>query len=108
MLSNDRGVALGIILITSVVFGIAAFGLLTLALSRARVGGFLGQERIRAQYAAEAGLVKVMSRLWQNPAEPGPWSYPLDTDNNGLNDTTVNVTRTPSGSLSTLAAKVTW
>ena len=110
---GERGVVLGIAIITSVIFGIAAFGLLSMAVNQAAQTNFIGEDRIRDRYVAESGLVNVMQRLWTFPAECGPWSYPLDTDDNGVNDATVTVTAincppAPAGSLTTLQAKVTF
>ena len=109
---GERGVVLGIVLITSVIFGIAAFGLLSLALGQAWQATAVSEDRIRARYAAETGLVKVMQRLWASSAECGPWSYSLDTDDDGTNDTTATVTATncprAPGTLSTLKATVTF
>ena len=112
-MKNERGVVLGLVIITSVIFGIAAFGILMLAMSRLRVGNVLGEGRLRAQYAAEAGLVMAMQKMWDpaNCAALGS-PYNLDTNNDGTNDTTVTVTVTPcpiaSGVPSKLQAKVTF
>ena len=106
--SNERGVALAIVLVMTVVFGITAFGLLYMAVNRAQQSQFMGEDRLRAKYAAEAGLVKVMSRLFESPGDPGPWVYPFDSDNDGANDMTINVTRTNAGSFAKLQSKVSW
>ena len=117
---SERGVVLGLIIITSVIFGIAAFGILMLAMSRLRQGNFLGENRLRAEYAAEAGLVMAMQELWRDqtdcafgPANNGV--YQLDTDNNpttgpGGSETTVTVTTTgcPPTPGTKLQAKVTF
>ena len=103
--TGERGVVLGIILITSVIFGIAAFRLLSFAVNHAAQTNFIGEDRLRARYAAEAGLVTVMSRLWWTPAAAGPWAIPIDTDNDGINDMTVNVSWAGPAKLQ---AKVNW
>jgi hypothetical protein len=107
MMRNERGVVLGLIIITSVIFGIAAFGILLLAMSRLRQSKYLGEDRLRAGYAAEAGLVMAMQELWVDPADCAFGPYTI-TD--GTNNTTVTVTATPcpGGAASKLQAKVTW
>ncbi len=108
---GERGVVLGMVLITSIIFGIAAFGLLSLAMNPGQAI-FAGEGRTRARYAAEAGLVFAMQRLWVNPTNCATLSPPpLDTDDNGIPDTTVTVTAVPCpgpGVVSTLQAKVTF
>lgn len=112
-LSGERGVVLGIVIITAIIFGIAAFGLLSMAVNQARQATFVSQDRARARYAAESGLVMAMQELWvdQNDCVFGP--YNLDTNGDGANETTVTVTRSgicppPPNTLSTLQAKVTF
>ena len=63
MISNQRGMALGMAVLVAVCFSIAAFTALVLALSRAKQKDFY-KRRARAQYVAEAGLVWAMERLW--------------------------------------------
>ena len=117
MLGDERGVVLGLVIVTSIIFGIAAFGLLIFAMSRLRVSNYLGADRFRAGYAAEAGLVKAMQELWRDPNDCafGPANngvYTLDTYNDGdpSNDTTVTVTTTgcPPAPGTKLQAKVTF
>ena len=111
MLGDERGVVLGLVIITSIIFGIAAFGLLIFAMSRLRVSGYLGPERLRAGYAAEAGVVMAMQELWANPADCAFGPYNLDTNGDGSLETTVTVTAVPCpgpGALSKLQAKVTF
>ena len=112
--TGERGVVLGVVIITSVIFGIAAFGLLSFAMNQAAQTSFVSEKRTRARYAAESGLVYAMEQLWVNPNDctlgpPGP----LDTDNDGTPDATVTVTRpgpcpAPSGAVFTLQAQVTF
>ena len=64
MRRNERGIALGIVILTSVVFAVAAFAVLTMALSRMQVSRATGASRLRSTYAAEAGLVWAMQQLW--------------------------------------------
>ena len=113
-MDNERGIALGLVLIATVIFGIAAFGLLFMAMSQSQQQSFLSEDRLRARYAAEAGLVMAMQEMWQNDCVFGAaGNYLLDTDNDGTNETTVTVTMTPAcppaaATPSKLQAKVTW
>jgi Tfp pilus assembly protein PilX len=94
LVRDKRGVVLGLIIITSVIFGIAAFGILMLAMSRMRQSNYLGEDRLRAQYAAEAGIVKAMQELWRDSTDCafGPASDGVYTITDGTNTTTVTVT----------------
>ena len=106
---GERGIVLGIVLITSIIFGIVAFGLLSLATNQSRQGSFISEERVRARYAAEAGLVYAMQRLWVNPDECAAAALsppPFDTGDGIV--MTIVVTRTPCASNSTLSSKVTF
>ena len=108
---HRRGIALVVVLLTAVVFSIAAFGVLTVAVSRARQIDYLGEDRIRYRAAAEAGLVWAMQRLWVTPGWCGaPPFPPLDTDGDGIPETVVSITVAPCGPnvQHTLDAKVTW
>ena len=99
MRHDERGMALGIVLMTSIVFAIAAYGVLTMAVSRAQQEDFFGDRRIRAHMAAEAGLVWAMQKLWADSNEcaafAGPNDFIIDTydDADPLNDTTVDIIR---------------
>ena len=113
---TETGLALGMVLASTVVFAIAAYGVMTMAVSRFQQDRFLGADRIRAQQAAEAGLVWAMQKLWVNPAEcfTGATDFPIDTDGVGGPDATVDIIRTnlaggpcpPANPLSRLRAKV--
>ena len=46
---GERGVVLGMVLITSVIFGIAAFGLLSLAMNQAGQANFVSEDRTPAR-----------------------------------------------------------
>ena len=107
----ERGVVLGMVLITSVIFGIAAFGLLFLAMSQSTQTVVVSESRTRARYAAESGLVMAMQELWANPLDCAFGPYNLDTNNDGINETTVTVAAVPCpapGIMSTLQATVTF
>ena len=95
---DERGFALGVVIITAVIFSVAAFAILMMGITRARIGR-LDQERARAYYAAEAGVVWAMQKLWVDPrfdSSPG-WAGPpndpawMDTNADGINDTKVDI-----------------
>ncbi len=86
MRKNERGIALGIVILTAVVFAVAAFAVLTMALSRMQVSSTVGARRLKATYAAEAGLVWAMQQLWENPttwSAAGGTVLPFDIDGDG-------------------------
>jgi len=109
----ERGAALGIVILSSIVFSVAAFAVLNMSMSRAQTAAF-EEGRLRARYAAEAGLVKAMQLLWNGTMPPGmcgpgvTWSY--DTDNDGTFETPVLVTASVCSVIlpNTLTAKVTF
>lgn len=84
MKHDERGVALGIVILSAIVFSVAAFAVLTMSLSRAQTAE-LTEDRLRARYAAEAALVWAMQRLWVDQT----WSsglgidLPFDIDGDG-------------------------
>ena len=122
MRHDERGMALGIVLMASIVFSIAAYGVLTMAVSRAQQEDFLGDRRIRAHMAAEAGLVYAMQKLWADPNYPNPCcgggcsgstktdTWPLDTDGVGGTDTTIDISvaNCGAGNTHTLSAQVVY
>lgn len=98
MRGNAHGVAMGLVLVSALVFAIAAFGAMTMAMSRLQQEQFLGEDRMRASYAAEAGLVWAMQRLWESPTECFGASpdFSIDTDGSGpLPPMGVDITATP-------------
>jgi len=94
MRDQRRGIALGLVVITAFIFAIAAFAVLTMAISSAQRSGE-SEDRLRAQFAAEAGLVWAMQKLFVDAADPsfcgGGVNMPFDTDGDGTNETTVNI-----------------
>ena len=121
-LRHNRGSALGMVIITGVVFAIAAFSVLTMSFSGASHPAGTPQS-FQARYAAEAGLVWAYERLWLDPNYPasscvtGPCTaactdtIPIDTDGNGpLPATNVNITVTNCGPNNThqVSARVTY
>lgn len=118
MRANERGMALGIVIFSAIVFSVASFAVLNVAMSRAQTSTFQ-EGRVRARYAAEAGLVWARERLWADPGFPnfcipGGFSLPFDSDGNGVIDAPydfVIITATdcsPTRSPRTLQAKVTF
>ena len=69
MSNNERGVALGMVIVMALIFAVAAFGVMTLSVSRNQTSSRQAY-RLRAQYAAEAGLVQATQRLWRDPTYP--------------------------------------
>jgi hypothetical protein len=71
-MSHQRGIgALGILIGTAIVFAVAAFAILVMALSAAQQSKEVHEDRLRALYAAEGGLVWAMQQLWANPGWSG-------------------------------------
>ncbi|MDP3722143.1 MAG: hypothetical protein Q8R91_01430 [Candidatus Omnitrophota bacterium] len=64
---NERGVVLGVVILSSIAFSVAAFAMLTMAMS----GHFRSEQhhrkRLEARYAAEAGVVWAMQQIWTDP-----------------------------------------
>ena len=128
---NERGVALGAVIMTAVVFSVAAVAALTMVLSRANLLKFADESRLRARFAAEAGLVWAAQQLFEDPdiltdaskcftgnSNPDFCDPPavdadfcVDTDGNGKPETKVDIVANPcpvSGTVeTTLKAKVT-
>jgi hypothetical protein len=81
-MGNDRGMVLGVVILTAVVFAIVAFGALTVALGGGQRAKQFHHERLRARYAAEAGVVWAMQQLWADPSwfseAGGPPDFRLD------------------------------
>ena len=95
-LRQNRGSALGMVIITGVVFAIAAFAMLTMSFSGASHPAGTPQS-FRARYAAEAGLVRASEQLWINSAYCGetwaaaqsqlPYAVVITVTNCGANNT---------------------
>ncbi len=72
---NQRGFVLASVVVLSVVIAAAAFAILVIATSKARLESHLLM-RTQARLAAEAAVQDMYARLWVNPAlAPGP--YPV-------------------------------
>ena len=92
---DQRGAALGIVIVTALICGVAAYTVLFMASSATRRGRMF-HARTRAHYLAEAGLVVAMQRLWVNPDYCSGTEF-VDTDGDGTGDTPVTVTVTNCG-----------
>ena len=113
-------IALSIVTVMAFMFATTAFAVLFMGIGRARRIAI--KDSSRARYAAEAALVYVMQKLWANPNYPSACckvgcngttktdTLALDTDANGTNETTVNLTVTNcgEGNEHALSAKVTY
>jgi hypothetical protein len=82
---RKRGIALAAVIGSALVFSVAAYAVLYASLGfRQRVD--FSKRNIRARYAAEAGMVWAMQRLWDNPAwtsSAGTIDLPFDVDQDG-------------------------
>lgn len=108
--TNRRGIALGVVILTSVVFSIAAYAILFMMMGLKQRNSFY-ERNLRVRYATESGLVWAQQRLWANPAEcfGGNPDFTIDDDANPLTAAIgVDIIRTPCGGDSTLQAKVTY
>lgn len=118
---NQRGMALGVVILSALVFSAAAFGMMTMSMGRVQSSN-QDAKRLRAQYAAEAGMVLAMERVRVN-IEGGPVYPPgcpvggtgteevwLDTDDDGTSETkvTITVTNCGTGASQQLSAKVSY
>lgn len=81
--SNERGIALGVVIMMSLVFGAVAMGALMLSGSRSQTSS-LQTHRLKAQYAAEAGLVWAMQQLFATPNKEFPAGGQPDLTVNGI------------------------
>ena len=93
MRRHERGLALGIVIISAVLFAILAYAVLEMSVNKSQLSGY-EEKRIRARYAAEAGLVQAYEKLWANPAycpPPGGENVLFDSDGDGTPDQTINI-----------------
>lgn len=107
---DERGLALGVVLIMTILFSVAAYGIVAFTQGGVQRSA-VNVDRLRARYAAEAGLVYASQRLWIDPNYPAACcapaggcqgatqtdTRPLDTDGNGTNETNVLITVTNCG-----------
>ena len=83
----ERGIVLGLVIVTAIIFSIAAYAMLMVAMNQRQRAKEFDVDRLRARYAAEAGLVWAQERLWADPNFCG--GVPSFSPINGL---TVTVT----------------
>ena len=107
-MSDQRGAALWIVIVTAFMCAVAAYSILFMASSEARRARYF-RDRTGARYLAETGLVIAMQQLWADPAYCGG-SELVDTDGNGAGDQPVVVTVTNCGAnnVHQLQTKVTF
>ena len=75
VIRHERGAVLTVVIVMAIVCSMLAWGVLYAAIANARRAQF-HREWMPARYAAEAGLVWAMQRLWADPA----WSAPGGQD----------------------------
>ena len=66
MRMNQRGAALGLVMVMAIVIATAIYGLLMMATSHARQAAF-SSAALRARYASDAGMVWAYERLREDP-----------------------------------------
>ena len=67
MRNNERGAAVLILLVIgAIVFAVMAYAVLAMSVSKKDLSHY-EEDRMRARYAAEAGMVWAYQRLWADP-----------------------------------------
>jgi Tfp pilus assembly protein PilX len=95
---TQRGAVLGIVVLSSIVFSVAAFAVLQTVMARAQIIHHR-QETQHARFAAEAGLVWAMQKLWAGATASPPIAecfgstadVSIDTDGDGTPETPVDI-----------------
>ncbi len=124
---REQGFVLTAVAVSAFIFSALAFSTLMVALSHRRLSSTSNEGRLRAYYAAEAGLVWAQQRLWKDPnyplssciTTPCPSScagsgaadtLSLDTNGDAVRETTVAITVTNCGAGNShqVKAKVTY
>ena len=118
-LTRRRGVALVTVIIAAMVFSVAAYAVLFMSMSMSNRQSF-SEKNVRARYAAEAGIVWAMQKMWTNPPTtaancfPGTNDVPnFDDDSNpSTPDVAIDIVAKPcplsAGERMRLQAKVTF
>ncbi|MBI4354386.1 MAG: hypothetical protein HY595_04035 [Candidatus Omnitrophica bacterium] len=75
-MSRQRGLVLGLVVVTAVVFAAISYAALFWALHLARLSGAVDVRLLQARFAAEGGIAWAMQQLAYNPA----WSSGVGTD----------------------------
>ena len=109
---QESGFALVAVIVTALIASVASFGALLLAMSHAQTGA-AQVDRLRAQYAAEAGLVWAQQHLWADPDYPNctvPGATMIrNNEKIGLaRPVTITVTNCGAGNAHRLQAKVSY
>ena len=94
---NERGAVIWVSIVTAMIFGIAAYAALYLAMSQARRSAVFAQQP-GARYLTEAAQMVTRARLWDDPTlclSAAPVS--IDTNGDSIGDTNVEVTITNCG-----------
>lgn len=117
-MGNERGLILGVMVISAFVFSVAALAALTVAFGQSQQAKEFHEDRLSARYAAEAGVVWAMQRLWANPDYPDATctppcapclapgidatdTLPFDTNGDAVPDTDIEITVTNCGAKNT-------
>ena len=101
--STERGAILPIVLGTALLCAIAAYAVLIIVAAQGRHAQFY-RGRLRARYAAEAGMVWAKERLWLNPTYCGnPAPPPIE----GM-VVSITISDCTAGSNKTIAARATY
>jgi len=109
---DERGAALGLVIVSALVCSIASYYILRLAVSQSMGANFF-QGRIQSRYLAEAALVIATQKLSTDPTWCGG-PVQIDTNGNGALDAdepTVQVTVSPpcvAGAQHVLIAKASY
>ena len=82
--NNQRGLVLGMVILSALMFSAAAVAVLNLSATSSYTADRQAN-RLQARYAAEAGLVWAMQHLWVDDAYCG------DPDPSPINGCTVNI-----------------
>ncbi len=64
--TRRRGIALITVIVAAMVFSIAAYAVLFMSMGMSNRQSF-NEKSVRARYAAEAGIVYAMQKLWKDP-----------------------------------------
>ena len=93
---GQRGSLLTMVIVGAIIFSLTAYAMLNMSLSRTQSVKY-NVDRYRARYAAEAGVVYAMQKLWANPtwSSGQGWTtaedLELDTNADGVTDTQVDI-----------------
>lgn len=116
-MTQQRGAALVAVIATALIASVAVFGALMLAMSHSK-SAKLHQDRLVAQYAAEAGVVWAQQQLWDeqafwsDPAHPCPVEggalVLMDQPLQGVRPVTITITNCGVGNPHNITAQVSY